>query len=345
MSHTSEPPRPFDAAVVRWLAAERAYLNTQWAQSISTLREAAIESGYFPRRFIAGEEPDLSSWDGVKPTAVTSSANPEQPVLDVIDELVNESLTARRYDDYTREFSERCVQCHGEWHGQPRYGCPGAFGQVSRSSSGLLPGGANRADDRNAPPYGDDGITEHFDVGAMPGAPWVNYVDQVASVRITGNTVHEFDEPRDRSGIQNPDGTLLSTLLSDVHFFGVVSDPDTPEMMTATLMPAEDCTMMCAPTLSDRIGAALENIRELINAFMDLLIPGISAVELDIGELTALLEGHIRDWQDSAVQGLPQAGSDDDPQDGDASRWHLDAGAEVCDTSAGSEASPQDSGT
>jgi hypothetical protein len=55
--------------------------------------------------------------------------NPEQAVIDQIDQLVNESLAHGPTDDYERDYQERCDTCMGEWHGlpSPYDGCPSAY--------------------------------------------------------------------------------------------------------------------------------------------------------------------------------------------------------------------------
>ena len=55
--------------------------------------------------------------------------NPEDQVLDRIDQLVNESLARPITDDYDNPWLERCEVCHDEWHGLAHEynGCPGAY--------------------------------------------------------------------------------------------------------------------------------------------------------------------------------------------------------------------------
>lgn len=55
--------------------------------------------------------------------------NPEDDVLDAIDELVQDSLDHGPTDDYDRDWLVRCDHCPGEWHGLASEfnGCPGAF--------------------------------------------------------------------------------------------------------------------------------------------------------------------------------------------------------------------------
>jgi hypothetical protein len=55
------------------------------------------------------------------------SKHPEDKVLDVIDQLVDESLKKPK-DDYHQPFSEACHVCGYEWHGATNgLGCPGVF--------------------------------------------------------------------------------------------------------------------------------------------------------------------------------------------------------------------------
>lgn len=55
------------------------------------------------------------------------SKHPEDKVLDVIDQLVDESLKKPK-DDYNAPFSEACQYCGYEWHGSTNgIGCPGVF--------------------------------------------------------------------------------------------------------------------------------------------------------------------------------------------------------------------------
>lgn len=58
--------------------------------------------------------------------------NPEQPVLDAIDELVNESLSRPITDSYSSPWHDKdgkltCGLCGREWHGLTRDSCPGAY--------------------------------------------------------------------------------------------------------------------------------------------------------------------------------------------------------------------------
>jgi hypothetical protein len=79
----------------------------------------------------------------IDPPISTAHVNPEQDVVDEIDELVNESLKHR-----DEEYSERCDVCGGEWHALTgKLGCPGMFandearavfrGESNDSSRGL----------------------------------------------------------------------------------------------------------------------------------------------------------------------------------------------------------------
>lgn len=59
--------------------------------------------------------------------------NPEQHVVDLIAELVDESLAHGPTDDYHAPWKVRCSLCAGEWHGEPKNAltdpgwCPGAY--------------------------------------------------------------------------------------------------------------------------------------------------------------------------------------------------------------------------
>ena len=83
----------------------------------------------------------MSIYDNLQPTSwhyhehfapetAAPQRNPEQAVIDAIDELVNESLAHGPTDDYNDPFDETCPVCGGEWHGLPYNedygGCPGA---------------------------------------------------------------------------------------------------------------------------------------------------------------------------------------------------------------------------
>jgi hypothetical protein len=74
------------------------------------------------------------------PRRAPKTGNPEQPVLDAIDELVNEQLRAGPRDDYSKPYRELCELCGEGWHGltgigandsfghpSGQHGCPGAF--------------------------------------------------------------------------------------------------------------------------------------------------------------------------------------------------------------------------
>lgn len=55
--------------------------------------------------------------------------NPEKPVMDDIDELIASELDQYGVplDDYSQDRYVKCELCHGNWHGLPRRGCPGAY--------------------------------------------------------------------------------------------------------------------------------------------------------------------------------------------------------------------------
>lgn len=59
---------------------------------------------------------------------IETPRNPEQDVLDAIDELVDEQLSGGPTDDYCKPYAERCPQCGGPWHGLRRDDCAGATG-------------------------------------------------------------------------------------------------------------------------------------------------------------------------------------------------------------------------
>lgn len=60
--------------------------------------------------------------------AVEDQRNPEQDVLDAIDQLVDEQMAPGPRDDYSKPYTERCPKCGGSWHGLQRGTCPGATG-------------------------------------------------------------------------------------------------------------------------------------------------------------------------------------------------------------------------
>jgi hypothetical protein len=70
--------------------------------------------------------------------------NPEDPVVDLIGELVDASLDARNQDDYNSPLQEKCPLCVREWHGLPKeicgwgdpdpFTCPGAFATEEEAS-------------------------------------------------------------------------------------------------------------------------------------------------------------------------------------------------------------------
>lgn len=68
--------------------------------------------------------------------------NPEDDVINSIDQLVTDSLAVGPTDNYCVPYRERCEHCNGPWHGQPatwnpttlfrqdrgiKEGCPGAY--------------------------------------------------------------------------------------------------------------------------------------------------------------------------------------------------------------------------
>ena len=77
--------------------------------------------------------------------------NPEQAVIDVIDELVDESLAPGPVDDYSVNRYDRCDLCRNDWHGLPSGGCPGAYATEAeveeyRSAPSAHSGGYTLAD-------------------------------------------------------------------------------------------------------------------------------------------------------------------------------------------------------
>ena len=54
--------------------------------------------------------------------------NPEDAVIDAIDQLVDEQLAGGPVDDYSVDRYDRCRHCKQGWHGLPNdVGCPGAY--------------------------------------------------------------------------------------------------------------------------------------------------------------------------------------------------------------------------
>jgi hypothetical protein len=49
--------------------------------------------------------------------------NPEQDVLDDIDQLMIDGL-----EDEDEDAEDKCAVCENDWHGLPQYGCPGEYG-------------------------------------------------------------------------------------------------------------------------------------------------------------------------------------------------------------------------
>jgi hypothetical protein len=51
--------------------------------------------------------------------------NPEQDVLDDIDQLMADQL---EHDGIDEDYDLICPVCEDDWHGLPKYGCPGEYG-------------------------------------------------------------------------------------------------------------------------------------------------------------------------------------------------------------------------
>ena len=113
--------------------------------------------------------------------------NPEQAVIDQIDQLVNESLAHGPTDDYERPYVERCDTCYGEWHGLPAYGCPGAYATPEQHAEYLQ---SHRRNTGHIPIWPRYTYYEAFAPStavndqALEGYTDIGYVDQVESVHI-----------------------------------------------------------------------------------------------------------------------------------------------------------------
>jgi hypothetical protein len=81
------------------------------------LRDSSITREEIARIFNVDLSLSLPLYVDIDPPREFSHVNPEQDVVDEIDELVNESLKHR---------DERCDVCGGEWHAG-KLGCPGVF--------------------------------------------------------------------------------------------------------------------------------------------------------------------------------------------------------------------------
>jgi hypothetical protein len=59
-------------------------------------------------------------------TPVRVTRNPEDRIIDRIDQLVNEQLAPGPLDDYNADRYVKCTRCGSDWHGLPESGCPGS---------------------------------------------------------------------------------------------------------------------------------------------------------------------------------------------------------------------------
>lgn len=92
-------------------------------------------------------------------------------------------------DDYERDYQERCDTCHGEWHGLPAYGCPGAYATPEQRDEYLQTHyrGRNTGTRPIYPQYTYyEGFAPSTAVNdqALEGYTPIGYVDQVDSVHI-----------------------------------------------------------------------------------------------------------------------------------------------------------------
>jgi hypothetical protein len=72
--------------------------------------------------------------------------NPEDEVIDAIDELIDDAIERGPTDDYDAEWLCTCRDCSHEWHGLEclRCGCPGAYASIEERAeyAGAQPVGA-----------------------------------------------------------------------------------------------------------------------------------------------------------------------------------------------------------
>ncbi|QEM41490.1 hypothetical protein SEA_FORZA_21 [Gordonia phage Forza] len=80
--------------------------------------------------------------------------NPEDHVLDAINELVDEQLQqeASGYDHNLNQ--PKCPNCHDAWHGLPRLGCDGALAKTKNKPGVSAPPGRVVATVRETSPEG-----------------------------------------------------------------------------------------------------------------------------------------------------------------------------------------------
>lgn len=140
-------------------------------------------------------------------TNTPACVNPEDDVIDRIDELVTESLSKPwdQISGYDNDINqESCGHCGRAWHGLPLGVCPGATFIGPRRPTALeqesINAGCQWPNDNPPPPY------EHAEavaLGTIAGAPW--QVPDLADVfdpepwRVFGGTVRRAMEPINES--------------------------------------------------------------------------------------------------------------------------------------------------
>lgn len=134
------PVEPMPEPTPEQTPLERAQRSLQ--NMIDRLRRLGITEGDAWLDEMPSREDDDLPLGTVATNFAIDEVNPETPVLDAIDELVDESLTSRRtMDSYTDPLAvEACELCEEQWHGAPglgecdnygrglgELGCPGAY--------------------------------------------------------------------------------------------------------------------------------------------------------------------------------------------------------------------------
>jgi hypothetical protein len=102
------------------ISARRTPTFTEPTASWKPILRNSSETAYATQ--VGSKDPILERSDPREGRAA-DAARPEQDVLDDIDQLMIDGL-----EDEDEDAEDKCAVCEDDWHGLPKYGCPGEYG-------------------------------------------------------------------------------------------------------------------------------------------------------------------------------------------------------------------------